>query len=209
MLRLHEFYVSFTAYLHLINNKCLYLVFLKNQATLLTYKRNINILQGSSYPTMILHYVLLVPLTRAACPTLDNVIPYQWPERFSLHDQKFNRVLSLECPSLALRCTFFSLLRATDFFLLQNVQTGSGAHTFNWYRWSFSVVKWLGRKVNHSHQTSAGVKNNWSHTSTTPMILHAVDTENFSIYTTESLLQLEFKYIIPHDSSLALFCQYS
>lgn len=114
MLRLHEFYVSLTAYLRVINDKCLYLVFLKYQATLLTYKRNISILQGSSYPTMVLHYALFVPLTRTACPTMDNVIPYQWPERFSVHDhEKFNRVLSLECPYLALRCTFF--IRCTRF----------------------------------------------------------------------------------------------
>jgi hypothetical protein len=106
--RIHEFYVSLTAYLRLINDKSLYLVFLKYQAPLLIYKRNINILQVSSYPRKIPHYILLAPLTSAARPTLDNIIPYQWPKRFSLHDhEKFNRVLSLECPYRALRCTFF------------------------------------------------------------------------------------------------------
>lgn len=124
------------------------------------------------------------------------------------HDHlKFNRVLSFECPYLI--CDALSLLGARDLFLLQNVQTGSGAHKFNWYRGSFPGVKWLRREVNHSHQTSAGVQNKWSHTSATPIILHAEDTENFSIYTTGSLLELELKYIITHNSFLALFCQYS
>jgi len=52
------------------------------------------------------------------------------------------------------------------------------------------------REVNHSHQAGAEVKNEWSHTFTTPIILHAVDTENFSIHTAEPLLELQLKYII-------------
>jgi hypothetical protein len=160
-------------------------MFLKYQATLLTYKRNINILQGSNFPTKILHYALLVSLTRAACPTLANVIPYQWPERFSIHDEKINRVLSLECRYLALRCTFFirgrvlSSPKRPHRFWGPPIQLIPGI--------SFPGVKRLRREVNHSHQSCASVKNEWKHTFTTPVILHTADKENFSIYTTQSV----------------------
>jgi hypothetical protein len=59
-------------------------------------------------------------------------------------------------------------VEARDFSLLQNVQTGSGAHPvslFNGYRLSFPGVKRPGREVNHPPPSSPEVKNGRSYTS--------------------------------------------
>ena len=66
--------------------------------------------------------------------------------------------------AVTLPCDALSLLGAIA-FPGQNVQTDSGAHPFNWYRRLFLGVKRLRRQVNHSHQSNAEVKDEWSHTS--------------------------------------------
>ena len=57
-----------------------------------------------------------------------------------------------------------------NFFLPQNVQTGSGVHP----------ASYSNGEVNHSPPTSAKVKNEWSYTSTSPIWVHGMDKENFS-----------------------------
>jgi hypothetical protein len=53
---------------------------------------------------------------------------------------------------------------------------------FNGTRGFFSGVKWLGCEVNHSPQSSAKVKNEYSYTSTPPICFHGIGRENFTFY---------------------------
>jgi hypothetical protein len=73
------------------------------------------------------------------------------------------------------------------FYLLQNIQTGSGAYTAfcSAVTGSFSPgVKRPRREVNHSPPYSVQVKNEWSYTFDLPIRLHGVDRDNsaFTIY---------------------------
>jgi hypothetical protein len=63
--------------------------------------------------------------------------------------------------------------RASELYLLQNVQTCGGAPTnllFSGYRDSFPLVKRSGCGIDHSPPSSDEVKNKWSYTSVPPYI---------------------------------------
>jgi hypothetical protein len=49
------------------------------------------------------------------------------------------------------------------------------------YRISFPRVKWPGCRVKNSPLGSTEFKNEWSYTSTPPICLHGVDTENVTL----------------------------
>jgi len=55
-----------------------------------------------------------------------------------------------------------------DFFLLQSVQTGCGAHIADCTDVLSSGVKWPGREVYHFPPYIAETKNEWSYTSISP-----------------------------------------
>ena len=71
------------------------------------------------------------------------------------------------------------------FFLLQNIQTGSGAHTA-FYSMGTGVLprglKQSGREVNHSSPSSAEAENEWRYNSLPRIHLRDVDGENFLFY---------------------------
>jgi len=71
------------------------------------------------------------------------------------------------------------------FSLLQNFQTVSGAHPAS-YSMGTGVfsrgVERLGREVDHSHPSSAGVKTGWSYTSTPPISFCGVTRNNLVLY---------------------------
>jgi len=77
------------------------------------------------------------------------------------------------------------LLGVRDFSVLQNVQTGSGAHPASCslgtgvLSWG---LKWLGHYINHRPPSSANLKNEWSYTSSPFMCLNCMDSENFYIF---------------------------
>ena len=50
------------------------------------------------------------------------------------------------------------------------------------YRSSFPRVKRPGRDLDHSHPSSAEIKNGWRHTSTPPICLYGMDRDKFTIY---------------------------
>jgi hypothetical protein len=67
--------------------------------------------------------------------------------------------------------------RAGNFSPHHRVQNGSGAHPASYLvgsRDSFPRVKRPGREADHSHPSSAEVKNAWSYTPTPPIRLHGV-----------------------------------
>jgi hypothetical protein len=73
---------------------------------------------------------------------------------------------------------------ATDFSLLKNFHTGSGAHLACYSmraRGSFLGGKWPGCDVDHSPSSKAEVKNEWSYTSTLPICLHGMYVDNFTL----------------------------
>ena len=61
---------------------------------------------------------------------------------------------------------------------------------FNWCRGSFPGVKQPRCVVNYSPTCSAEVKNEWSYTCTTPLCLHGVDTETFSLTLSSDLFDI-------------------
>jgi len=63
----------------------------------------------------------------------------------------------------------------------------------NGYWGSCTGIKRLGRDADHSPSFSAEVKNEWSYTSTSPVCLHGVDRNTFTLFT--------FK-IFPHSQDL-------
>ena len=72
-----------------------------------------------------------------------------------------------------------------DICLFQKVQKISGGHPV-WYSMGTGVSCWgqsrPGREVNHSHQSSAEIKNVWSCTSTFPVSLYSVDSKSLSLH---------------------------
>jgi len=60
---------------------------------------------------------------------------------------------------------------------------GSSSLPRNGYRGSFLRIKQPGHEVDHSSPTSTKVNNAWSHTSTPPVHLHGVDSDNVIIFT--------------------------
>jgi len=72
---------------------------------------------------------------------------------------------------------------ARDFSLLQSVKTGSGAHhpLFIGYKVSSLDVKWEGCEIDLSHQCSVKVKNEWNYISTSPIRLHGINRDNFTL----------------------------
>jgi hypothetical protein len=69
------------------------------------------------------------------------------------------------------------LAGAGNFSLRHRVQTGSGADSASYpvgTKGSFPGVKRPGRAADHSHPSSAEVKNAWSYNSTPPVRLHGV-----------------------------------
>jgi len=61
------------------------------------------------------------------------------------------------------------------FSLHQRVQTSSGAHSYSSVLGALTQgVKWLGCEADHSHSSSAEVKNVWSCTSTLTVSVHGV-----------------------------------
>jgi hypothetical protein len=75
---------------------------------------------------------------------------------------------------------------ARYFSLLQNVQTGFGAHPSS-YLFGTKVlspeVKVQSCGFDHSSLYSAEFKNEWSYTSTPAICLYGIDGENFNIFT--------------------------
>ena len=65
--------------------------------------------------------------------------------------------------------------------LLQDVQTDSGVHPTS-YRVFFMRVKRNGREANHTPQSCAEVKYEWSLTSTPSICLHSVDRKNLPLF---------------------------
>ena len=70
--------------------------------------------------------------------------------------------------------------------VIQNIQTGSGAHTAS-YSLDTGVspsppgVKRPGREAIHSPPPNAKVKNKWSYTSAPPICLHSMNSDNFTL----------------------------
>jgi len=73
--------------------------------------------------------------------------------------------------------------RGKNFFSSPNrperLQVSLGLH-FSGYWGSFLGVKWPGHKFNHSHGSSAEIKNEWSYTTTFPIRFHGVDKQNIN-----------------------------
>jgi hypothetical protein len=67
----------------------------------------------------------------------------------------------------------------THFSLLQNANTGSGAHPPSYSMGSFLGLKRPGRGADHLSTSSAEGNNDWSHTSVPPICLHSVDNFTF------------------------------
>jgi len=66
---------------------------------------------------------------------------------------------------------------ASSFFLLKIVHTGSGAYPISYSVGTGFLLRGLkksGREINHSPQSCAEFKNEWSYTSASPMCLHGV-----------------------------------
>jgi len=69
-----------------------------------------------------------------------------------------------------------------DFYLLRNVQTGSGAHPASYLMDKggfFPRIKRPGREFYHWSPSIPRVKNEWSYTSTSRLCLHCVDRKNW------------------------------
>jgi hypothetical protein len=76
-------------------------------------------------------------------------------------------------------------VRARDFPLPQNVQTGPGAHSASYSVDTRLLSRWVnrpGRKLGHSRPSSAEVKNEWSYTSTPPLRLHGVHRGRLNLF---------------------------
>ena len=71
-----------------------------------------------------------------------------------------------------------------DTSLLRNVQTGSKTRpaSYSIFTGGSFRVKCLGREVNHWPPSTAEIKNEWSHSSTTDMCVHSVDRKNFAFH---------------------------
>jgi hypothetical protein len=70
----------------------------------------------------------------------------------------------------------------SDFSLLQNIQSGSGAHPASCSVGTgcfLQVAKRTGREVSHSSPSGAEFKNEWSCTSLLPKCIHGVDRVKF------------------------------
>ena len=71
-----------------------------------------------------------------------------------------------------------------EFSRLQNVQTDSGAHLASCLL-DTGVLPWRikqpGHDVDHSHPSSAEVKNEWSYTSAPHICVHGVDRDTFAL----------------------------
>jgi hypothetical protein len=66
--------------------------------------------------------------------------------------------------------------------LVCNIQTGYGAHPVSYLMGNggFSpTVEWAGHKVDHSHPSTAEVKNEWSYISKPQLHLHTKDLFTF------------------------------
>jgi hypothetical protein len=78
------------------------------------------------------------------------------------------------------------LVATSNFSLLPNVQTDSGAHPHCYSMGAGAGVLSRGkqpeREVNHSSPTSAKVKKEWSYTCISPARLHGMDRESFTFY---------------------------
>ena len=73
---------------------------------------------------------------------------------------------------------------------------GPPRHLLKGYRSCLAGVKRSGRDVDHSPPPSAGVKNQWSHTSLPPTCLHGVVKDRFTFYLlSESLVLLRDKCV--------------
>ena len=86
-----------------------------------------------------------------------------------------------------LDCPGFKSGKGQDifFFLLQNVQTSSGAHPATYLIGTgvrSQAVKWQEHKVNHISTSSAEFKNEWSCTSSPPICLHGTDRDHFTFH---------------------------
>jgi len=76
------------------------------------------------------------------------------------------------------------------FFLLQSVETGSGApppHSLikRLRGYLFPCVRSMGREFDHAPSSSTELKNEWSRTSTVPIRLHGVHSDNFTLSLTQ------------------------
>ena len=90
--------------------------------------------------------------------------------------------------SLTFRFSFCLLLSVTpgmdqDIFLFQTprLAVGSTSFLFDGYRGPFQWINW--RKVDHSPQSNAELRNVWSYTSALPRRFHGVDTKNLPFFT--------------------------
>jgi hypothetical protein len=54
-----------------------------------------------------------------------------------------------------------------------------------WVLGSFPKVKWPGPEVDYWPPSSAEVRNEWNCTYTTPVWIHGIDTDNFTLFITE------------------------
>jgi hypothetical protein len=93
-------------------------------------------------------------------------------------------VLHSQCSDCVMSWTVHgsNLNRDKTFFVLQNAQTFYGAHQPPIHRvpGSFLAIKRMGHEVNHSSALSVEVKNEWSHTSSTPICLHGTERDSFT-----------------------------
>ena len=77
-------------------------------------------------------------------------------------------------------------IRIRDFYVLQNFQTGSGAHLFSSLMKTGVLPraeKLPGRAFNYSSPFRAVVKNEWGFTSTPPICLHGAYREKLTFLT--------------------------
>ena len=85
-------------------------------------------------------------------------------------------------------------IRGSNFSLLQNIHTASEAHPAVYSvgaRGLSPSAKWSGQEANHSPQSSAKVKNRWSHTSTPPCF-YDVHRDSFNSTTVPYCVKLCF-----------------
>jgi hypothetical protein len=94
-------------------------------------------------------------------------------------EKSFDKTLRLKTRQSRIRIP----VRARDFSPLQKVNTSCGAHPSTYLVGPafFSGGKAAGVEVNLSLPCSIEVKNVWSCTSTTPVRLHGLDVDNFTL----------------------------
>jgi hypothetical protein len=141
---------------------------------------------------------------------ISNRVSYEWPINTTIRPACMWKAFLKMVSRLRAERSGARILAGARIFLFSKTSRPALVPThpsIQWVLGFYPEINRPGRKVNHSHQSSAEAQNKWTCTSTPPICPHSVDSENFTFtywFVTKLPRQVSKTYCTPPPTNKSL-----